>query len=202
MAVMDLYEPDAGKNILKELSKEKDCPSTLRLIVCFAFLPMVQSLMKELDDKFKGKRGNKAFPRTALLIATLYSFSLNLDSYDKMEKLCKSDTYLKIAIRKITPSRGTFTNFLNKSNPRVMDKAFASTLVLLNDCGLLKLVQLVLDGTDLIVRASIRFVINAKEVKAMRLLGEWDLIHDNTPDSILHTQYVLNEKLNSFMLYG
>ena len=83
-----------------------------------------------------------------------------------------------------------------------MDKVFASTLVLFNDCGLLKLVQMFLDGTDLIVRASIRFVINAKEVKAMRLLGEWDLIHDNTPDSILHTQYVLNEKLNSFMLYG
>ena len=202
MAVMDLYEPDAGKNILKELSKEKDCPSTLRLIVWFAFLPMVQSLMKELDDKFKGKRGNKAFPRTALLIATLYSFSLNLDSYDKMEKLCKSDTYLKIAIRKITPSRGTFTNFLNKSDPIVMDKVFASTLVILNDCGLLKLIQLFLDGTDLIVRASIRFVINAKEVKAMRLLGEWDLIHDNSPDSILHTQYVLNEKLNSFMYMG
>jgi len=63
-----------GKNILKELSKEKDCPSTLRLIVWFAFLPMVQSLMKELDDKFKGKRGNKAFPRTALLIATFIQF--------------------------------------------------------------------------------------------------------------------------------
>ena len=83
-----------------------------------------------------------------------------------------------------------------------MDKVFASILVILNDCRLLKFIQLFLDVTDLIVRASIRFVINAKEVKAMRLLGAWDLIHDNSPESILHTQYVLNEKLNSFMLYG
>ena len=202
MAVMNLYEPDAGKNILRELREQKNCPAMLIMIVWFVFLPMVQSLMKELDDKFNGKAGNEAYPRTALLIATLYCFSLNIDQYSKMQAKCNSDDYLKIAIRNIRPSRGTFSNFLNKSDERVMDKVFASTLVIINDSGLLKLIKLFLDGTDLIVRASIRFTINAKEVKVMRLLGNWDLIHDSSEKSILHTEYVLNEKLKSLMYMG
>ena len=185
--------------LYNELRVLKNCPENLLLIVWFAFLPMVQNLMKILDSKFDSKSGNKAIPRTALLIATLYSFSENIEKYEGMEKLCTKDEFLKIALCGLEPSRGTFSNFLNKSDPVVINKVFACTLVLLNDIGAFKLVKLFIDGTDLLVRASRHFKIYRNEVKALRLLGAWNLIHNNTPSTINYTVRMLNQRLDSGM---
>ena len=202
MSVKELEAYKDPEKLYNRLKKEKYCPPMLLLIVWFSFLPMTQSLMKELDAKFNKKAGPQAIPRTALLIATLYSFSLKIDNYQRMASLCTTDHYLRIAIDDLKISRGTFSNFLNKSDEKVMDKVFASTLVLLNDNKLLDIVKLFVDGTDLLVRASKHFRISRKEVKALRLLGKWNLIHDGSPKGIQRTQKKLNEKLNSFMYMG
>ena len=199
MSVKYLEKYQDRYSLYNELRVLEDCPLRLLLIVWFAFLPMVQSLMEILDSKFDSKCGNEAIPRTALLIATLYCFSENVDKYDGMEKLCRRDKYLGIALCGLKPSRGTFLNFLNKSDPVVMNKVFACTLVLLNDIGAFKLVKLFIDGTDLVVRASRHFKIYRNEVKALRLLGQWKLIHNNTPSTINYAIRKLNERLESGM---
>ena len=70
MAVMYLEKYQDRYTIYNELKVLKNCPENLLLIVWFAFLPMVQNLMKNLDSK----SGNKTIPRTALLIATFIQF--------------------------------------------------------------------------------------------------------------------------------
>ena len=199
MSIIYLEKYQDSDTLYNELRVMEDCPETLLLFVWFAFLPMVQSLINILDSKFDSKRGNPAIPRTALLIATLYCFSLNIDNYKRMEELCRTDTFLKIALCGLRPSRGIFTNFLNKSNPEVINKIFACILVLLNNMGVFKLVKLYIDGTDLLVRASRHFKIYRNEVKALRLLGKWNLIHNNTPSTINRTIRILNQRLESKM---
>ena len=55
-----------------------------------------------------------------------------------------------------------------------------STLVLLNDFHFLDFVKLFVDGTDAIVRASRNHKITRKDVKALKLINEWDLLHNNS----------------------
>ena len=74
MDVMYLEKYQDRYTIYNELKVLKNCPENLLLIVWFAFLPMVQNLMNILDSKFDSKSGNKAIPRTALLIATFIQF--------------------------------------------------------------------------------------------------------------------------------
>ena len=56
------------------------------VIFNFTFTPMVQDLMKELDSKFDGVRGPKAYHRVLLLIVVMYCFSKGIDNYKKISK--------------------------------------------------------------------------------------------------------------------
>ena len=83
------YEQDTRKKLIDD-----DCPRFLLLIFNFAFLPMIQDIMQEMDAEFKGKRGPKAYPRVLLLIIVLYCFSENQCRYKDMSKECKKNKYL------------------------------------------------------------------------------------------------------------
>ena len=79
--------------------KDDDCCKFLLVIFNFAFTPMVLDLMKELDSKFDGVRGRKAYPRVLLLIVVLYCFSEGITNYKMMSKECKKNIVSKHNIR-------------------------------------------------------------------------------------------------------
>ena len=196
MSVMELplnYELNTRKQLI-----EAECPAMLLIIFNFVFLPMVQHLMHELDSKFDGKRGRKAYPRTLLLIVVLYCFSENINLYKGMVKECKKNKFLIIILDGKTPSRGTFTNFLNKSDNEIIHRVFVSTLVLLNDINALSIARVFIDGTDAIVRGSRNYYIKQRDLKAMELLNEWNLLHDGSSEKINKTLKELNIKLKEF----
>ena len=194
MSVIEL-EDYADGNILNKLKSEEDCPKMLLTIVNFAFSDIIQNLMHQLDLEFESKRGRPAYPRTLLLIVVLYCFSIDISNYAKMEDECKKNKFLLIATSGLKPSRNSFANFLNKSDANVIKKVFVATLVLLNDLHFLNFVKLFVDGTDMLVRASKYYKITKKEVNALIQVHEWDLLHENTPQSINRTIKGLKEKL-------
>ena len=177
---------------------DAECPKMLIMIFDFVFLPMVQELMHELDSKFGGTSGPKAYPRTLLTIVTLYCFSENISKYKSMANECKKNKFLIIILDGKTPCRGTFANFLNKSDNEIIHRVFVSTLVLLNDLNALTLTRVFIDGTDALVRGSRYYYIKQRDLKAMELLNEWNLLHDGTPKKIKKTINELNIKLEEF----
>ena len=197
MSVIELDEYKNG-NIINKLKMEEDCPKMLLTIVNFAFSDMIQNLMHRLDLEFESKRGRPAYPRTLLLIVVLYCFSINISNYTKMEEECKKNRFLLIATCGLKPSRNSFANFLNKSDEKVIKKVFIATLVLLNDLCFLDFVKLFVDGTDAIVRASRNNKITPKDVERLKLMNEWNLLHNNTPNSINRTINGLEEKLEIY----
>ena len=197
MPVMELKEYK-DCSILNKLKQEEDCPKMLLTITNFAFSKMVQNLMHQLDSEFESKRGRPAYPRTLLLIVVLYCFSIDIANYTKMEEECKKNKFLLIVTCGLKPSRNSFANFLNKSDAKVIKKVFIATLVLLNDLHFLDFVKLFVDGTDAIVRASRNNKITPKEVERLKLMNEWNLLHNNTPKSINHTIEGLEEKLEFY----
>jgi hypothetical protein len=197
MPVMELKEYK-DCSILNKLKQEEDCPKMLLTITNFAFSKMVQNLMHQLDSEFESKRGRPAYPRTLLLIVVLYCFSIDIANYTKMEEECKKNKFLLIVTCGLKPSRNSFANFLNKSDAKVIKKVFIATLVLLNDLHFLDFVKLFVDGTDAIVRASRNNKITPKEVERLKLMNEWNLLHNNTPKSINRTIKGLEEKFEFY----
>ena len=194
MSVIQLEEYNDG-SILKKLKCEEDCPKMLLTIVDFALSDVIQNLMHQLDLEFESKRGRPAYPRTLLLIVVLYCFSIDISNYTKMEDECRKNRFLLIATCGLKPSRNSFANFLNKSDAKVIKKVFVATLVLLNDLHFLDFVKLFVDGTDMLVRASRYYKITKKELNALIQVNEWNLLHENTPQSINRTINGLKEKL-------
>ena len=197
MPVMELKEYK-DCSILNKLKQEEDCPKMLLTITNFAFSKMVQNLMHQLDSEFESKRGRPAYPRTLILIVVLYCFSIDIANYTKMEEECKKNKFLLIVTCGLKPSRNSFANFLNKSDAKVIKKVFISTLVLLNDLHFLDFVKLFVDGTDAIVRASRNNKITPKDVERLKLMNEWNLLHNNTSKSINSTIKGLEEKLEFY----
>lgn len=197
MSVMKLKDYD-DEIILDKLRQEEDCPKMLLTITNFAFLKVVQNLMHQLDMAFESKRGRPAYPRTLLLIVVLYCFSRDISNYTKMEEECKTNRFLLIVTCGLKPSRNSFANFLNKSDEKVMKKVFVSTLVLLNDLHFLEFVKLFIDGTDALVRASRNYKLTSKHIERLKLMNQWGLIHDNTPESIERVKKELEEKLKFY----
>ena len=197
MSVMELNEYKDG-SILNKLKQEEDCPKMLLTITNFAFSDMVQNLMHQLDLEFESKRGRPAYPRTLLLIVVLYCFSIDIANYTKMEDECKKNKFLLIVTCGLKPSRNSFANFLNKSDAKVIKKVFIATLVLLNDLHFLDFVKLFVDGTDAIVRASRNNKITPKDVERLKLMNKWNLLHNNTPNSLNRTINGLEEKLEFY----
>ena len=197
MPVMELKEYKDG-SILNKLKQDGDCPKMLLTITNFAFSKMVQNLMHQLDSEFESKCGRPAYPRTLLLIILLYCFSIDIANYTKMEDECKKNKFLLIVTCGLKPSRNSFANFLNKSDAKVIKKVFIATLVLLNDLHFLDFVKLFVDGTDAIVRASRNNKITPKDVERLKLMNEWNLLHNNTPKSINRTIKGLEEKLEFY----
>lgn len=196
MAVMELPLNYEGETRIK-LKKAK-CDTMLLIIYNFAFLTVIQHLMHDLDSKFQGKRGPKAYPRVLLLIVVLYCFSEKINTYKGMVKECEKNKFLKIILMGKTPSRGTFRNFLNKSDNEVIHRVFVSTLVLLNDMDVLSIARVFIDGTDAIVRASRFYFIRQRDLRAMDQLNEWNLLHDGSREGINKTLNELNIKLKEF----
>ena len=60
------YEQDTRKKLIDD-----DCPKFLLLIFNFAFLPMIQDIMREMDAEFKGKRGPKEYSPVLILIVVI-----------------------------------------------------------------------------------------------------------------------------------
>lgn len=196
MAVRKL--PPDYENKTRQKLKDEDCPKSLLVIFNFAFTPMIQDLMKELDSKFDGIRGNKAYPRVLLLIVVLYCFSKNINKYDSMSEECKHNDCLKIILDNKKPSRGTFTNFMNNSDTEVTHKIFISTLVLLNDLKAFSIIKVFIDGTDIIVRASRNYWLKQKDLDVMYQLFEWNLLHDGSKQGIEKSLEGLNIKLKEY----
>ena len=159
---------------------------------------MVQHLMQDLDSEFQGKCGPKAYPRALLLIVVLYCFSENINKYESMAKECKRNKFLIIILEGKTPTRGTFANFLNKSDHEIAHRVFVSTLVILNDMKVLSIARVFIDGTDIIIRGSRHYYIKQKDLKAMDLLNEWNLLHDGSSEKINKTLKELNIKLKEY----
>ena len=176
MAVEKL--PHNYENKTRKKLKEDDCDKFLLIIFNFAFTPMIQDLMKELDSKFDGLKGRKAYPRVLLLIVVMYCFSENINNYNKMSKECKKNKYLNIILDNRTPSKGTFANFMNDSDVDVTHKIFISTLVMLNDIKAFSISKVFIDGTDILVRASRSYWIKQKDLDVMYQLDEWNLLHE------------------------
>ena len=145
--------------------------------------------------EFESKRGHPAYPRTLLLIVVLYCFSIDIANYTRMEDECKKNKFLLIVTCGLKPSRNSFTNFLNKSDAKVIKKVLIATLVLLNDLRFLDFVKLFVDGTDALVRASRNNKITSKDVERLKLMNKWNLLHNNKPKSINRTINGLGEKL-------
>ena len=194
---MQLEEYNDG-SIINKLKYGEDCPKMLLTITNFAFSNMVQNLMHQLDSEFESKRGRPAYPRTLLLIVVLYCFSIDISNYTKMEEECRKNKFLLIVTCGLKPTRNSFANFLNKSDEKVIKKVFVATLVLLNDLHFLDFVKLFVDGTDAIVRASRNHKITRKDVKILKLMYKWSLLHNNTPESINCTINGLKEKLEVY----
>ena len=57
------------------------------------------------------------------------------------------------------------------------------------------MLNIFVDGTDMLVRASRYYKITKKEVESLIKVNEWSLLHENTPESIKRTINGLKEKL-------
>lgn len=197
MSVQKL-SPNYQEDTKRKLKNEGDCPAILFLIIDFVFLKMVQDLTQKLDAKFDGKKGRPAYPRTLLLIIVMYCFYENINSYKAMAKECKKNKFILIIMDNKTPSKNTFTNFLNNSDEDTIQRIFVATLVLLNDLKVLNIAKVFIDGTDVIVRGSRHYYIKQKDLKVMTQLNEWNLLHDGSPESIQNTINGLKIKLEEY----
>ena len=83
-----------------------------------------------------------------------------------------------------TPTRETFTNFLNKSGNEIVHRVFVATPELLNEMKVLSIYSVFIDETDILIR-KYHYFIKQRDLKAMDLLNEWNLIHDGSSEKEL-----------------
>ena len=197
MSIMDL--PDFNKqNLMYKLKKLKNRPNNLLMIIEFVFSPIIQSLIDELNSKFDSNVGRPAYPREMLLGVLLYCFHLKMENLIEVEKECSKNRFLRIFTCNAEPKSSTFKRFLEESDRIVIKKIFIATLVKLNDLRFLNFTKLFLDGTGALVNGSKHYKITLDEINALKQLKKWNILHNNTKNSINRTKLILEEKLEIY----
>ena len=197
MSIMDL--PEFNKtNLMCELKKLKNRPNTLLMIIEFVFSPVIQSLIDELNSKFDSNVGRPAYPREMLLGVLLYCFHLKMENLIEVERECLKNRFLRIFTCNTEPKSSTFKRFLIESDRIVIKKIFIATLVKLNDLRFLNFTKLFLDGTDALVNGSKHYKITLDEINALKQLKKWNILHNNTKNSINRTKLILKDKLEIY----
>ncbi|WP_169805506.1 hypothetical protein, partial [Methanobrevibacter filiformis] len=109
-----------------------------------------------------------------------------VDEYrtDKIASLCKTDIILKTFLNGKTPSSTTLSRFLSNSNSITIKKIFLHTLLVLNDHHILKFLHIFIDGTDALIKGSKHYTITRDELKALKLMKKWNLLHNKSKNSI------------------
>ena len=62
----------------------------------------------------------------------------------------------------------------------------------------LNFTKLFLDGTDALVNGSKHYKITLDEINALKQLKKWNILHNNTKNSINRTKLILEEKLEIY----
>ncbi|WP_084266313.1 transposase, partial [Methanobrevibacter filiformis] len=138
----------------------------------------------ELNGEFKSEKGRKAISRLLLLGAISYGILVDEYRIDKIASLCKTDIILKTFLNGKTPSSTTLSRFLSNSNYITIKKIFLHTLLVLNDHHILKFLHIFIDGTDALIKGSKHYTITRDELKALKLMKKWNLLHDKSKNSI------------------
>lgn len=133
-----------------------------------------------------------------LLGVLLYCFHNKIDNLADIENECCKNRFLRIFTCNTHPKSSTFLRFLEESDRIIIKKIFIATLVKLNDLRFLNFSKIFIDGTDALVNGSKNYKISMDEIKTMKLLKKWGLLHNNTKESIERTKKGLNEKLKVY----
>ena len=176
-----------GFNQAEILSKLREIgadANKLKTIVSIIFTPVIMDLMNELDKQFKSTAGNPAYPRALLLGIYLYAMVKDIHKYCDLTYACKYDNLLRIFTCDESPSQSTLRRFLENTPVEIMKKVFVASLFFLNEDNLLKFTKLFIDGTDALINGSKYFTMKIEELRALKIMHDWGLLHTGKPHSI------------------
>ena len=186
------------KTIISDLKKRGKIAHKFITIVEFLFSECIVDLMNELNNAFTSDRGNKPYDRLLILGIFLYGFSTGARSLTKITHLCQESTTLKIFTRDHELCYTTLKRFLEDSDRLILKKVFLYTLVKLNDLDFLNFLHGFVDGTDAIIHGSKYYTITIHELEALKLMKEWNLLHNQREKSIMR---VKNELATKYLKY-
>lgn len=165
------------KNKIKNVGHKKD-RNRLLDIHKHVNHPAIKKQIKILNEPYQKKRGHPAYHRGMILILVIFFKSCGIHSYELMEQVCESNIVLLRFCDGKPPRADVFRRFLRENDMKIFKKIFYGGLIRFNDYQFLNFDRIFIDSTDAIANGSINNTINKKQIKALKQVNEWGLLHN------------------------
>lgn len=196
---IDLDKRSIKKRIAGKGSKKSIY--TMTLISDVLNLDEVKIVAQRLNREYSSTRGHPAFDRLMLIGVELFCRSKKISTYTGIADELMDNSVLIAFVDDNPPKYTVISTFMKAINEVWIKHIFYRHLVLANEYDPLNFDKVFIDGTDVIANASINYTINQKQVNATRLLYQFDILHDGSPEGIETTITALKEKLIEYQQY-
>ena len=190
---IDLDKRSVKKRLGSKGSKKSNY--TMLLITDVLNLDEVKIVARKMNHRFSGTRGHPAFDRRMLIGVELFCRSKKISNYSAVTVEVADNTVLLAFVDDNPPKYTVISTFMKELSQVWIKHIFYRHLVLANEYDPLNFDKVFIDGTDVIANASINYTINQKQVNATKLLHEFNILHDGSPEGIEATINTLKEKL-------
>jgi len=175
--------------------------------ICYLVIAIVNSIdVSEIEEKYRFKPGNPAYPRRMLLRLLVQAAIDGVWSSRKIDKLAHENVVCMYLAGNEKPDFRTLCNFKSE-NKELIEAAFKKTVTFAKALGIAKLGHLSTDGTKMKANASNNYTLSKAEIEAIREIIERGIAIDEEEDKLygdkrgdelppeLNTQQKIREKL-------
>jgi transposase len=187
-------------------------PSVSELIpvdhICYLVIAIVSGIdVSEIEEKYRFKPGNPAYPRRMLLRLLVQAAIDGVWSSRKIDKLAHENIVYMYLAGNEKPDFRTLCKFRSE-NKELIEATFKKTVTFAKALGILKLGHLSTDGTKMKANASNDYTLSKEEIEEIREIIERGIAIDEEEDKLygdkrgdelppeLNTQQKIREKLN------
>jgi transposase len=175
--------------------------------ICYLVIAIVNSIdVSEIEEKYRFKPGNPAYPRRMLLRLLVQAAIDGVWSSRKIDKLAHENVVYMYLAGNEKPDFRTLCKFRSE-NKELIEATFKKTVTFAKALGILKLGHLSTDGTKTKANASNDYTLSKAEIEAIREIIERGIAIDEEEDKLygdkrgdelppeLDTQEKIREKL-------
>ncbi|MCD6456601.1 MAG: transposase [Methanophagales archaeon] len=170
--------------------KLKKCPihgiSPIQRVdyICYLVIAIVNGIdVSEIEEKYRFKPGNSAYPRRMLLRLLVQAAIDGVWSSRKIDKLAHENVVYMYLAGNEKPDFRTLCKSRSE-NKELIEAAFEKTVTFAKALGILMLGHLSTDGTKMKVNASNGYTLSKVEIEAIREIIEHGIAIDKEEDKL------------------